>query len=246
MLTDVKLVVADIPLATTPIGGRRYADDEISGLFGGKGCSAHSPSGTRPRHVSEEIRDGFDQCGFPLATSPGNLSDHALLETYPHLALLSLLNAQYRVPYKVSKSKKYWRELDLEKRLAKIVENLKEILAKLSQVIVGIDFAVNKNPQGFSALKPDEDKIDALVCAWVGIQALEGRAMAIGNDEASIWVPADLQTSARPSDWFALLESSSVASEEFIKSVEDMPCKSAQCKNCGNTEEQRAVSRESR
>jgi predicted RNase H-like nuclease len=220
--TEVKLIVADIPLATKPISGRRYADDEISRLFGGRGCSAHSPSLTRPGHISEEIRHGFHRNGFPLATSLGNLSDHALIETYPHPALLFLMNAQYRLRYKVGKSTKYWPGLDQKERLAKIVENLKAIRAKLS-VIEGIDFEVPEDTQGFSALKPVEDKIDALVCAWVGIQVLGGRAMAIGNDEASIWLPADLRNSVRPTDWSALLESSAAASEEFMKNVEDLP-----------------------
>jgi predicted RNase H-like nuclease len=189
--TDVKLVVADIPLATKLIDRRRFSDDEISRLFGVKGCSAHSPSPTRPGRISQEIHDGFQQNGFLLATSPGKLSNHSLIETYPHPALLSLTGAKYRVEYKVNKSKKYWPYLDLKERWAKIIENLEAILAKLT-VIHGIDFEVPKDAQGFSALKPVEDKIDALVCAWVGIQVLEGRAMAIGNDEASIWLPADL------------------------------------------------------
>ena len=193
--TDVKLIVADIPLATKPIVGRRYADDEISRLFGGKGCSAHSPSPIRPGRVSEEIRDGFQRCGFPLATNLGNLSDHALIETYPHPALLSLMKVSYRVRYKIGNSKRYWPHFDREKRLENIIENLEAVRAKLT-VIDGIDFKVPKDAQGFSSLKPVEDKIDALVCAWVGIQVLEGRAMAIGNDEACIWLPADLQNSA--------------------------------------------------
>ncbi len=220
--TDVKLVVADIPLATKSIDRRRLADDEMSRLFGGKGCSAHSPSPTRPGRISEETRDGFQQNGFRLATSPGKLSNHALTETYPHPALLSLMNAKYRVPYKVNKSKKYWPGLDRQQRLSKIIENLEAILAKLA-VIDRIDFGVPKDAPGFSALKPVEDKIDALACAWVGIQVLEGKAMTVGNDEASIWLPADIQVSTRPMDWSALLASDAAASEEFMENVEDLP-----------------------
>jgi len=221
--TDVKLVVADIPLATAPICGRRFADDEISRLFGAMGCSTHTPSATRSGPISQEIRDGFQKCGYQLATNRINLFDHALVETYPHPALLSLMKASYRVPYKVSNSKKYWPRLDSRERLVKIAEKLGEILAALSAPISGIDFVVPKDATSFSGLKPIEDKIDSLVCAWVGIQVLEGRAMAIGDDETSIWLPADSISSVRPEDWGDYLVSSPVASEEFMAGVEDLP-----------------------
>jgi predicted RNase H-like nuclease len=220
---DVKLIVADIPLATGPIHGLRCADRKVSKFFGGKGCSTHAPSTTRPGPISVEIRDGLQECGFQLATNQNDLSDHALIETYPHPALLSLMKASYRVPYKVCKSKKYWPRLDPKERLVKIAEKLGEILAALSAPISGIDFVVPKDSTSFSGLKPVEDKIDALVCAWVGIQILEGSAMAIGDDEASIWLPAELISSARPEDWGAYLASSPVASDEYMAGVEDLP-----------------------
>jgi predicted RNase H-like nuclease len=221
--TDVNLVVADIPIAMVPISGLRCADRKVSKLFGDSGCSTHAPSSIRPGRVSEEIRDGFRMCGFPLVTQKNDLSDHALIETYPHPALLSLMKTPYRVPYKIGNSKKYWCHLGQKERLIMIREKLDEILAALRSVIEGIDFEVPQNPQGFSALKPIEDKIDALVCAWVGIQVMEGRAMAIGNKEASIWLPADPPPSARPRDWSAYLASDAVASEEFMDGLEDLP-----------------------
>jgi len=36
--------------------------------------------------------------------------------------------------------------------------------------------------------KPFEDKIDALVCAWVGTLYVEGNASPLGNDHSAIWV----------------------------------------------------------
>ena len=39
------------------------------------------------------------------------------------------------------------------------------------------------------ALKAFEDQLDAVVCAWVGVCALEGRARAYGDAESAIWVP---------------------------------------------------------
>jgi hypothetical protein len=67
-----------------------------------------------------------------------------------------------------------------------------------------------------------ENKIDALVCAWVEIKVKEGCAMAIGDHEASIWLPADPPPSARAKDWSAYLGSDAVASEDFMEEVEDL------------------------
>jgi predicted RNase H-like nuclease len=39
-------------------------------------------------------------------------------------------------------------------------------------------------------LKRYEDALDALVCAWVGVCALNGSARAYGDDAAAIWVPS--------------------------------------------------------
>jgi predicted RNase H-like nuclease len=39
------------------------------------------------------------------------------------------------------------------------------------------------------ALKAYEDQLDAVVCAYVAIAALEGRAESYGDDVSAIWVP---------------------------------------------------------
>jgi predicted RNase H-like nuclease len=220
---EVSLVVADIPLSTKPITGRRSADNKISAVFGGRGCSAHSPSANRPGLISESIRKGFEERGFSLAINQASLPKRALIESYPHPALLSLMKASYRVPYKVGKSKTYYRKLGLAERLEKIAAKLEDIVAALSSTISGIEIRIPKGQSSFAALKPVEDKIDALVCAWVGIQVLEGRAMSIGDNEGAIWLPADLLPSARTSEWSNYLASGAQASEEFMDGIEDLP-----------------------
>jgi predicted RNase H-like nuclease len=39
------------------------------------------------------------------------------------------------------------------------------------------------------ALKAFEDKLDAIICAWVGICTLDGRAQPYGDAESAIWIP---------------------------------------------------------
>ncbi len=41
------------------------------------------------------------------------------------------------------------------------------------------------------ARKAQEDMIDAIVCAWVGITALAGDAEAYGDADSAIWVPRE-------------------------------------------------------
>lgn len=222
--TEIKLVAADIPLAKGSIMGRRRADNEVSRLFGRKGCSTHTPSPTRPGPISKEIRDGFQNCGYTLATANSNhLPNQVLIETYPHPALLLLMNESYRIPYKVGKARKCHPDRSPADRRVEIHRKLRQICAALSKSISGIDIVFSEEPRSISALKSIEDRIDALVCAWVGIHALKGDAVAIGDDDAAIWLPSKLFPPQRPTDWSALMAPEARASEEFMQGVEELP-----------------------
>lgn len=185
----IGLVVADIPLARGRILGRRCADREVSKAFGGQGCSTHSSSSERPGLLSEQLRDGFQEYGFQLATSVDKRTSRALIETYPHPALLSLMNSDYRVPYKATKTAKYWPNEDQPRRMKKLLDILRSIRGELSGEIAGIGCVVPETAATFSELKQIEDKIDALVCAWVGMQVLDGKAVTYGDETAAIWLP---------------------------------------------------------
>ena len=43
-----------------------------------------------------------------------------------------------------------------------------------------------------ASLKPVEDMLDGLICAWIGIEHLEGRTVGLGDNNASIWIPQAL------------------------------------------------------
>jgi len=213
--SDITLVVADIPLSRETISGRRCSDNCVSEAFGGRGCSTHTPSTTRPGPVSEQLRDGFEKCGYKLATADSDgLPRKALVETYPHPALLSLMDANYRIPYKIDKARKYYPEITPELRRTKILHKLREIYLVLSAPITGIAIDFPAKSPNRAILKSIEDRIDALVCAWVGIQALAGKALPMGDHESAIWLP---------SDWCALFSARARASEEYMHGVEDLP-----------------------
>ena len=115
----VQVIAVDMPLSLEPIRGRREADAAVSRAFGAQGCAVHSPSAERPGAVADRLRADAENLGYPLATAatPAGQTP-ALLEVYPHPALLRLLDARYRVPYKVANRRKYWPDATPAERRA--------------------------------------------------------------------------------------------------------------------------------
>lgn len=186
----VTLIAADIPLARSPIIARRHSDDQVSVAYGARHASTHTPNPDRPGKISSVMRDEFVRRGYPLATS--KLTPPALIEVYPHPALIELTNAERRLPYKEGKIGKYWPDLSVHDRRVKLLEQWSIIVAHLELHIGGVA-AVLQPPASQvpkRTLKAFEDALDAVVCAWVGICALEGRAFPFGDENSAIWVPS--------------------------------------------------------
>lgn len=193
-----QVVAVDMPLSTQRIVGRRAADTAVSRSFGHRNCSTHSPNAERPGAVGRRLHDAFIRREFRLATG-GRVDGPSLLEVYPHPALLGLMQVEQRVPYKVSKRGTYWPNQLSAVRKRLLVEKWRLILARLRAHIDGIELPLPERPeeQEFAALKPFEDALDALICAWVGIEFAEGRAVPLGNATAAIWVPSSSMSFAK-------------------------------------------------
>ena len=193
---EVSCISVDMPLATSPITSRRAADTAISGRFGTKGCAVHSPSAERPGPIADQLRADFAALGYPLHTSGREQTTPALIECYPHVALLALLKQDYRVPYKVSRSGKYWKaeKLTRRERIERLLKQFQEIKDGLNKHISGIpDFIPEPSEVStLASLKPVEDMLDGLICAWIGIEHLEGRTVGLGDHTAAIWIPQQL------------------------------------------------------
>jgi predicted RNase H-like nuclease len=192
---SVDLVTLDMPLARTPFTTRREADRAVSREFSSRWCAAHSPTPTRPGPLGARISDALSAAGYELATtatpSPGG---QQFLEVYPHPALLSLLRRPRRVPYKVSKARKYWPGELVPGRIRKLLSEFTAVHRSLGEVFDGLmlELPEPENVRSLSALKRYEDALDALVCAWVGVEYLAGRAVPLGDDDAAIWCPEDV------------------------------------------------------
>ena len=187
----VDVIAVDMPLSREKITGRRVADNELSREFGSRGCAVHSPSSVRPGNISDNLRSDCEIAGFHLATNTSTAIRSSLIEVYPHTAILELLNLDYRHPYKVSKSGKYWKGTSVAERKVLLIQSLQSILDELEKEISNINIVLPEavDVPSLNYLKRYEDAIDALVCSWTAIRFLRGECKAYGDESAAIWSP---------------------------------------------------------
>lgn len=181
-------ITVDMPVSKKAITSRREADNAVSRRFGAAGCGTHSPSPERPGPIGAALTKGFGELGHRVACV-GDSVEGALLEVYPHPALLVLLGRDRRIPYKVSRSRQYWPEASTTERVGLLLHEFRRIHAALAARIENVDAPLPRSVPTLSALKRFEDTLDALISAWVGIECLEGRGDAFGDSTAAIWCP---------------------------------------------------------
>jgi predicted RNase H-like nuclease len=181
----VDVIAVDMPVATVPITTRRVCDNEVSRKYGGRGCGTHSPSLKRPGPIGADFSSTMAKFHFQLAVHGSAPRDRQYLEVYPHTALLQLMKSDYRVPYKESKRRKYWPDLESADRRVELLAQWSGIVIELERHVGPIALPLEKT----ISLKPVEDAIDAIVCAWVGLQYRIGQAESLGDETSAIWTP---------------------------------------------------------
>ena len=110
--SQVSVVAIDMPMSTRQITGRRDADNMVSSEFGKYWCGTHSPTPNHPGNRSAKLRQDLEGHGYDLAVG-GNPSAMKMIEVYPHPAIVALLSLDRRLPYKVDRRGRYWREESL-------------------------------------------------------------------------------------------------------------------------------------
>ncbi len=113
------------------------------------------------------------------------------MEVYPHAALLALTGDKVRLAYKAGKTTIYWPDEGRDIRGARVRVVWRRIVALLEREIAGVADALPPPPTEIRgrALKAYEDQLDAVICAFVAIAALQGKARPYGDEESAIWVP---------------------------------------------------------
>jgi predicted RNase H-like nuclease len=200
----VDLVAIDMPLSLTLIEKRRKSvDDAVSHAFGKYWAGVHSPIPGRPGDLSVKMTHDFQEAGYILATAAKPaLGERRIVEVFPLAALVELLQLQgneKRPPYKVGKRFRSEtspeRSSHAERRKA-LLTVWRSITDALRREIENIDLVfqvpVHGEVRTFAELKPREDILDAILCAWAGLCVFQDRAKPFGDkmsDEGSIWVP---------------------------------------------------------
>jgi predicted RNase H-like nuclease len=126
---------------------------------------------------------------YPLLTD--TVGPLGVIEVYPHPALVELADASERLPYKASKVRSYWPSAAPPERRVRLYRQWSEIVALLESDIAGIASVLPRlelNATGMR-VKAYEDALDAIICAWVAVCALEGRATPFGDEHSAIWIP---------------------------------------------------------
>jgi predicted RNase H-like nuclease len=188
----IRCVAVDMALSRAPITGRRAADNLTSSAFGRYWCGTHSPSAVRPGRVSDDLRRGFENEGFALATSPAHLPLRALLEVHPHAALVRLMREERRLPYKLARLRQYYPGASAAERRARLLATWRRIARAVGSEVEGTGALLPMRRLAalpVARLKAVEDALDAVICAWVGAEVARGNADAFGDESAAIWVP---------------------------------------------------------
>lgn len=190
----VTVVAVDMPMAHSLIVARRVADNRISMAFGGRGCGTHSPTAIHPGDVGRDLHMKFQERGYNLIADLPFEGRPSLIEVYPHVALLRLLGAEYRIPYKVGKTTSYWPGTSRLCRVERLIEQWLRIVDALEREITGVQTVLSipliSAKTSLASLKSFEDSLDAAICAWAGLRFMRGLAEPYGHEDAAIWVPS--------------------------------------------------------
>jgi predicted RNase H-like nuclease len=189
----VDVVAIDMPVARRRIDGRRVSDDAVSKAFGRFGAAVHSPTPIRPGAHGRGISRALEKAGYPLVTTDPR-SGHATIEVFPLAALIRMMKLDYRPAYKISKISRYWRNEvptpTTVQKIGRLLDTWSSIIDALSGEIRNFQYNLPKR-QNLTAgmLKPHEDKLDAIISAWVGACFVEGSAELFGDRSSAIWIP---------------------------------------------------------
>lgn len=160
------VVAIDAPLIISNEKGQRRCETEIGRCYGAKGASCHSSNLSHCHPAGVRLASQLESLGFrhaPDLAHPEN--QRVMLEVYPHPALIELFRLRSIIKYKKGKvASRRKGQGDLQQRLRELsrftrplacTPSLSEFLATQTKALRG------------AALKANEDKLDAIMCAYI-------------------------------------------------------------------------------
>lgn len=165
-VTASTFVAIDAPLIISNEKGQRRCETEIGRCYGARGASCHNSNLSSPRHATGvRLASQLESLGFKHAPLARPEKQCVMLEVYPHPALLELFGLRSIIKYKKGKvASRRNGQADLQQRLRELsrftpplacTPGLSEFLASKTKPLRGAD------------LKANEDKLDAIVCAYI-------------------------------------------------------------------------------
>jgi predicted RNase H-like nuclease len=159
-------VAIDAPLVVPNPAGTRPGDRQVASLFGKYRAGPHPANRTvlarrHGRIRGEDLAAMLEKEGLAHDPSPGRGSPRRFFEVYPHPAIVALLGLEERLRYKSG-----WPRATRLRAFRELAEGL----AGLRQPQIdfgGEGFRVGAAGLRGVALKSYEDRLDAIVCAYV-------------------------------------------------------------------------------
>ena len=188
------VVAFDAPLIVHNASGMRDCERAVSKWFGGRNASCY-PSNLANRSFADGGRAWKLSRQLGLDTHLENADPRRAIEVYPHAALVSLFDLPTVLRYKRGTGRTVDDRRAELLRLIGLVESLSTTKPAL-HVAANETWAAARNSVGVASrpmhLNAVEDAIDAVVCAYVALLALQtpARLEAFGSEvDGAIIVP---------------------------------------------------------
>ncbi|HEX4602801.1 MAG TPA: DUF429 domain-containing protein [Candidatus Angelobacter sp.] len=165
--TKSTVVAIDGPLVICNQNGQRRCETLLGRAYGARDASCHSSNlSLYPNAASVRLESQMESRGFKHAPNVTRLDEeHVMLEVYPHVALLELFRLPRVLKYKkgnITEKRRGQQDLQhLLKKLSAFSPPLKSN-SKLAQLL-----ETDTNSLRGVTLKANEDKLDAVLCAYV-------------------------------------------------------------------------------
>ncbi len=165
-------IAVDAPLRVPNLTGRRQAEAQISQAFRVYHAGAHPAN----RHLlmrdgvvrGEALVAGLQALGIPYKTQfePGS---HAVVEVFPHPAMVTLFELSKVLPYKAKPKRDWATRLGAWRQYQRHLAALKTADPALTDVdgLLAQDVEALKGKK----LKNYEDQMDAVMCAYIALYA---------------------------------------------------------------------------